>query len=321
MRALASIWMFPDRPVEDLVKAAQAAEDAGLDRIWVGDEGVAREPFTVLAAIGTRTRKIEIGVALANPYLRHPAVTAATAATLAEVARRPVHLTFGVGGRAALAPLGVRAVEPVRHLRRAMRLARGVLTAQPVEGYVPAPGARPQPLVDLWLGGRGPQVAALAGSMADGFFANLVKPMIGPILDQVRFRRSLARPIEVALCLPLVLDEDLREQVRPYLALALTDAPAGAAEAAGMSGADALLAVRELEAGRIREAASLVSDDVLRQIVVEGPPERAARELAALAEQYHVDELGVAVLGDDVVGQVERAAAVLLHAGRLRSAG
>lgn len=62
-----AIWAFPDKPVAELVRAAQIAEAVGIDTFWVGDEGPAREAFTVLTAVGIATRSINLGVAVTNP--------------------------------------------------------------------------------------------------------------------------------------------------------------------------------------------------------------------------------------------------------------
>ena len=65
-----------------------AAEEAGIDELWLGDEGPSRDPFSVLAAAAQRTDRITLGVSVTNPFLRHPAVTAATAMTAQRAVRR-----------------------------------------------------------------------------------------------------------------------------------------------------------------------------------------------------------------------------------------
>ena len=44
------VWFFPEASAPELVDAVVEAERLGLDEVWLGDEGPAREPFTVLAA-------------------------------------------------------------------------------------------------------------------------------------------------------------------------------------------------------------------------------------------------------------------------------
>ncbi len=306
----ASVWLFPDHPVGELVAAAVAAEHAGMDTFWLGDEGVAREPFAALTAAGLATRSIRLGVAIANPYLRHPALTASTAATVAEATDRRLHLGFGPGGAASLNPVGLRAERPVATLRQALRVSRAVLAAEPTAGFEPGPFARPESRVDLWIGARGLGIAALAGEEADGFFASLTKPLLGETLARVRSSRR----VPIALVFPLILDEEAMEGIRPYLVLALLDAPEGTPEAAGMTRADAEAAAAALAAGEIETAAAYVSDEVVGNVAVVGDPTAAAEELARLAVEHEVDEICAAVWGEDLTEAVERASAVLAGA-------
>jgi 5,10-methylenetetrahydromethanopterin reductase len=309
-----SIWLFPDRPVEELVAAARAAEAAGLDAFWLGDEGVAREPFTVLTAAGLATRRIELGVAVTNPYLRHPALTASTAATVAEAVGRRVHLGFGPGGRATLEPVGARAMGRVPRLRSAIRIARAVLASEKTPGFSPGPFAWKAPAVNLWVGGRGPAVASLAGELADGFFCNVAKPLVGPLLARVR---AHSRPVRVALSFPVVLDKAQREAIRPYLALALLDAPPGTPEAVGIATSEAKAALAALAAGDPSAAARHISDRVLANLVVQGPAQAAAAELADMARAHQADELTAAVWGEKLPEMIERVGKVLREAAAL----
>ncbi|MCZ7532736.1 MAG: LLM class flavin-dependent oxidoreductase [Acidimicrobiia bacterium] len=305
-----SIWIFPDRSADEIVQAAIAAEDAGMDTFWLGDEGVARDPFTVLTAVGLATTSIELGIAVSNPYMRHPALTASTAATVAEITGRSLHLAFGPGGTASLGPVGLKAVNPVPSLRDALRIARAVLDAKPTEGFEPGSFARREERVDLWMGARGPLLASLAGRDADGFFTQLPKPILGPMLKRVR----ASRPVNIALCYPLILDEDALRAIRPYLALSLLDAPLGTPEAAGMSRSAAVAAAKALEAGELEMAASYIPDEVVDNIAIYGGPEEAATEFARLAVEHDVDEITAFVWGDDLPSRVESAAAVLRSA-------
>ena len=75
-----------------MVEFIQQAEDLGLDEIWLGDEGPARDPLAVLAAAALRTSRIRLAVGITNPYVRHPAALAVSMMTVHELS----------GGRAIL---------------------------------------------------------------------------------------------------------------------------------------------------------------------------------------------------------------------------
>ncbi|MEZ5250121.1 MAG: LLM class flavin-dependent oxidoreductase [Ilumatobacteraceae bacterium] len=102
------VWLFPDAPSAALLDAGSAAEAGGLTEFWLGDEGPARDPFAVLAALATRTERLVLGVGVTNPYLRHPAVTATTMATVHELSGGRGVLGLGPGGHLALGPVGLR---------------------------------------------------------------------------------------------------------------------------------------------------------------------------------------------------------------------
>jgi len=101
------VWLFPDAPAESIVAAVHRAEQLGLDEFWIGDEGPARDPFTLLAAAAAVTTRIRLGVAVTNPYVRHPAITAVAAMTIQELSDGRAILGIGPGGSIALDPLGI----------------------------------------------------------------------------------------------------------------------------------------------------------------------------------------------------------------------
>lgn len=129
------IWLFPESSAGTLVDTFVEAEALGLDEVCIGDEGpVFRDPFAVLAAAAARTRQVRLGVAVTNPYLRHPAVTASAMMTVAELTGGWVVLDLGAGGGVALDPVGIPRLEPLRRTREAVRIARAVAAGQQVDG-------------------------------------------------------------------------------------------------------------------------------------------------------------------------------------------
>lgn len=173
------VWMFPGVAAGVLVDAVVAAEAAGLDEVWIADEGVAREPVPVLSAAAERTERIRLGVGITSPLLRHPGAIAATMATLAELSDGRAVLGLGVGGGLSLDPFGLTTDRPVGVLADAIRVARGVLADEPVQGrlpYVPPAHAMGAWDVPIWVGARGPQLVALAAREADGIFLSGCSP-------------------------------------------------------------------------------------------------------------------------------------------------
>jgi len=81
-----------------LLELAERAERLGFDSVWAGDSLLARprhEPLTLLAAVASRVRRVDIGTAVLLPALRNPVLLAHQVATLDQVAEG--RLILGVG--------------------------------------------------------------------------------------------------------------------------------------------------------------------------------------------------------------------------------
>jgi len=52
------VWFFPDADARRTVALAERAESLGLDELWLGDEGPARDPFALLAAAAVATSRL-----------------------------------------------------------------------------------------------------------------------------------------------------------------------------------------------------------------------------------------------------------------------
>ncbi|MGI9624591.1 MAG: LLM class flavin-dependent oxidoreductase [Acidimicrobiales bacterium] len=164
------VWLYPGVPALSLVDAVVAAEQCGLDEVWIADEGVAREPMAVLAAAALRTSTIRLGVGITSPLLRHPGAIAATLATIQELSDGRAVLGLGVGGHESLDPFELRADRPVALLGDAITMARAVLAGTPTPGYEPPPHRQPDASVPIWVGARGAQLTRTGARLADGLF-------------------------------------------------------------------------------------------------------------------------------------------------------
>lgn len=165
----------PTAPVGELVELAVEAERLGYGYVWVNDERLERDPFTVLAAMAQRTERIALGPGVTNPYSRHPALLATALATLDELSGGRAVLGLGAGGTNHRA-LAVERTAPATALRESIEMIRDLWAGETVtaEGQViranearldfPAPRRR----LPIYLGARGPRMLELAGALADG---------------------------------------------------------------------------------------------------------------------------------------------------------
>ncbi len=181
------VWLYPAATVDELVEAVVGADRAGVDEVWIADEGVMRDPFVVFAAAAARTSTVRMGIGITSPALRHPGAIAATAASLDELSDGRMMLGFGVGGEQSLAPFGLHVERPVALMRDALRTARAVLSRTSSDGYVVTDHAAPARDVPLYIASRGEQINTLASREADGVFLSGFDPeQLPTVLGWVR---------------------------------------------------------------------------------------------------------------------------------------
>ena len=156
------VWLFSDAPAAELAAAVVRADEAGLDELWIADEGAPREPVPVLCYAAARTKRIKLGVGITSPFLRHPGAIGSTLATLDELSNGRAMLGLGVGGALALDPFGLHIDKPVAAVRDAIRIARAVIRRESCEGYEPPHHAGPARDLPILVGARGEQMLRLA---------------------------------------------------------------------------------------------------------------------------------------------------------------
>ncbi|MFR9807438.1 glucose-6-phosphate dehydrogenase (coenzyme-F420), partial [Pseudonocardia sp. RS010] len=181
----------------DLVEYAVRAEEVGLDSVWVSDHflpwrhegGHAPSALTWMAAVGERTRRVQIGTSVTTPTFRYnPAVMAQTFATMALLYDNRIILGAGTGE--ALNEIAVSGMEwpefkeRFARLREAVRLMRALWTEENVDfegDYYRLVNAsiydRPERPVPVYIAAGGPVVARYAGRSGEGFICTSGKGM------------------------------------------------------------------------------------------------------------------------------------------------
>lgn len=166
-----SVALPLDAPADVIGDRAQLAEQLGFERVWLPDERLRRSVYVALTACALKTESIGLGVGVTNPYTRHPAVTAASIASIEELRSGNVVLGIGAGGE--LSHLGLSLQRPRTAIRESIetiqRLTGGQGDARdrdaaPV-GHRLEFGERTIP---IYVASRGPRLLELAGEVADG---------------------------------------------------------------------------------------------------------------------------------------------------------
>ena len=174
-----SLQLIPEQPAEELVAAAQAADELGFYACYSADEIYHKDAWLVLAAVAGRTETVRLGPCVSPVYMRDPTYVAQLAATLDELSRGRAEVVLGIGNLAMLDQYGIewRGSRPMARLREAHGVIRTLLD----EGSIDFEGdffrysgvstaARPvQERVPLMIGAMGgPRSMELAGEIADG---------------------------------------------------------------------------------------------------------------------------------------------------------
>lgn len=94
------VFPLPDdpNPTESVLAAGLVAEKVGLDGFFVGDHpGYHIEPWLHLAAVATKTKRVQLGSVVNCVFHRHPAMLARMAADLDRISNGRLMLGLGIG--------------------------------------------------------------------------------------------------------------------------------------------------------------------------------------------------------------------------------
>ena len=295
------VQLFPKAPVRTLVAIARRAEALGYRAVWVADEGFTQDPYVTLTAIAAETTTLRLGTGITNPYTRHPAVTATAMASLDAYSGGRAFLGLGAGGMLTLNAMNLPRPSPVAWCRETIQVCRALWKNERVshQGRMfRLAGARlhlPAHPIEIWIGGRGPQMLRLAGELADGALLNAVPHLeLDRVIGLIREGAEPAgRQVRLAYGAYLVPDRATLEAVRPSFTFRLVDSPPEVRRRLGVS--DDLVATlrAEIAAKGFEAAARYVSDEILEQFVLTGDQKAIARRLADLAARHRFDQLAL----------------------------
>jgi coenzyme F420-dependent glucose-6-phosphate dehydrogenase len=274
------------RPL-DLVRHAQRAEEAGFPYAlisdhfhpWIDRQGQAPFVWGVIGAIAVSTDTLRLGTGVTCPLIRtHPAIVAQAAATAA--ASMPGRFFLGVGTGENLNEHVVARRWPSTPERREMleeavalmrRLWEGELTSWEGKHYR-VDGARiytlPEETVEIVVAAGGPEAAELAGRIGDGLVSTAPEAELVREFERAG-GRGLPRYGQLTVCYAESEDE----------------ARATALEWWPNAGLTGPLAQELPLPGQFEEAAAMVDEETIAQVVVCGPdPEAHLQGIRRFAE-------------------------------------
>jgi len=282
-------WL--DRPDEEAVEIAVAAEQAAIETLWVG-EMASFDAFALATAIGLKTERVRLRIGPLAVGVRSPVGIALGVASVATLIGRGVDVALGSSSPAivsgwhdrswtALAP---RMRETVPALRAILDGKRADVAGEHMRAY----GfklRRPQPDASITVAAHGPAMTRVAARLADEVVLNLVTP------DHVRAVRErvdeeaagVGRPApRLAVWVPVAIDPG--EQAHAQLAgqLAVYVGAPGYGELFADLGFRALVD-RARAGARRAEIVSAIPHELAALVGAVGTPAEIATRIAA----YH----------------------------------
>ncbi len=162
-------WPFDPALVRQM---AASADRYGYDMVGIADTpGNAMDPWVATTMLAAATETSRVAVCVTNLLTRHPSVSAASIASVDQIA--PGRTVLGIGtGHSGTQNLGMRR-STVAELEDGVRFIKTLLTGAPStlhgrSAHLPWVKRTPK----VFLSASGPKALALAGRVADGVFIN-----------------------------------------------------------------------------------------------------------------------------------------------------
>jgi probable F420-dependent oxidoreductase len=282
-------WL--DRPDEEAVEIALAADQAGIDTVWVG-EMATFDAFALATAIGLQTKRARLKVGPLAIGVRSPVAIALGVCSVAILTGRPVDLALGASSPAIVDGWHDRPWEaPAPRMAETVAALRSILAGDRTDldgRHVRTHGfrlRRAQPDASISVAAFGPRMTRVAARQADEVVLNLVTV---EQLARVRARidseaRAAGRePPRLAVWVPVALNPGAYAQAQLSGQLAVYLRPPGYGEMFAQLGFGSL--VERARAGTPRsELAAAVPAELVGQVAATGSRAEIVERIAA----YH----------------------------------
>ena len=320
--------------LRDLMRLAHLGADCGFEQIWVNDNIRYRNQMVVLTAIAAQV-PIRLGTAIMVPYFHNPLDIADAFAALSELCEDR-EISIGIArGDLGQSPQHVQALKPIAMVSETTRLLRRALAGEEFP-YSDFPflsdfyrlnpkgkftlAFKPRTPFKFYGGGNGPQSLSMCGRIMDGIISSgTYIPMLkagrlegmlataGAAAKAVdpgkRLRRVCELNVSISTDRERALDFPRRQVAHSILQWeALGFTPEEYAKM-GVAREQVLKLKAAFESGAtVEQAATLVSDHMVRCYYAAGKPEEVTDqiiELVGAAGKLGYDHVAFAKLGPD----------------------
>lgn len=320
--------------VPELIRLAQLGADSGFSRIWFNDNIRYRSQLLVMSAVAARV-PVPLGTAVLVPYFHHPLDLADTLGALSEL-RPDEEISIGIArGDLGQTPQHVQVAKPIAMVSETAQFLRCALSGEKVR-YSEFPflcdyyrlnpkgqfslAFEPRASFKFYGGGNGPQSLRMCGRLMDGLLSSgIYIPMLkaGRLEGMIRTAEAAARETDPHKKLRKVCELNVsisrnREKAQQFPkrqvahSILQWEAVGFTTEEyarMGVARAEVLKLKAAFESGAtVEQAASLVTDQMLRCYYAAGTPEEVTDqiiELVGAAQQLGYDHVAFAKLGPD----------------------
>lgn len=289
------MWQLPP---QQLIEVVELCERLGYDQFWHANHKLDRDMMVGLTLAAVHSQRMTLGTFVVDPYVIHPAMTAAAVATLDELSGGRAVLVLGAGMMGFRA-MGIERRKPLVAIEEAIHIIRRLwagemvtFAGQVVQVKAARLGFSARPDIPIFIAARGNRMLRLAGQVADGAMISTyatpegVQHALNQVAQGAQEAGRSSESVAVILRVDTCINEDVqaaRAAVKPIIAGSLGSSypDRGFVEAVGLIVPAELEAIiREGDEGRIWAAAPLVPDEFVEHFAWAGTAEQVAAQVA-----------------------------------------
>jgi probable F420-dependent oxidoreductase len=302
-------WL--DRPDVEAVDIAEAAGDAGLTGLWIG-EMASFDAFALATAVGMRAPGLRLNVGPLPISVRNPVAVALGASSVATLTGCPIDIALGASSPVMVAGWHDREwLHSAARMRETIQCLRPILRGERADydgRYVRSHGFRlrhPLPHTGIGVGAFGPIMTKLAARLADEVVLNLASPQrVSQVREQIDAHAAAAGRTSphLTVWVPVAVQpgEAALRQLANQLAIYL--APPGYGEMFCELGF-AELVERARSGARRSELAAAIPLELAKQLAAVGTPEQVAARLRAYRQAGADTVAVIPVTAEDPAGR------------------
>ncbi len=294
-----AFWLltFTDISFEGFGELSRLGEELGYDRVYTTES--LTDTLAINQLMATYTSRIEIGSSVAIIYLRHPSMAAQGAVAINEISGGRYILGLGLGHPPRIKAMGIVPGNPIEDMRRYVGEVRGVLEGEPVYP-LPVQTYQGEELkfrrskypVRIYMAAVGPGMTALGAEIADGLLPYMVPlSRMGAYLEArdagAKRAGRVSADVEIDLGIHTFLSDDLalaRDTARQTLTYWLGLPAYNQSIRESGYEAEARSIKTAFERGDQKALREGITDAIIDEFCLVGPPQRCRERLAAFRE-------------------------------------